>query len=77
MLPRVVARNQTERSRACHDVIARFLDSGLDAAYVELPGWDSQTLYRGLWNACRNRAYRGLVSARKVDGRAILQRQRG
>ena len=70
-----VCRNQTERSRYAHEAIRQFLATGARAAVVNSDGWEVQTLYKGLTNACRNRAYRGRVKAMKHDGALVLVRQ--
>ena len=76
-LPRVVNRNDTPRSRACHDLIRRFLASGLDSACVTgqaLKSWGCESLYRGLWSACNNAGYRGRVRVSRSCGSVYLVR---
>jgi len=75
--PRVVSRNATPRSRLCHDLIGRFLASGMHAARVspilcEELGVGS--LYRGLWNACQNGAVHGRVRVHRQNGAVLLLR---
>ena len=69
-----VVRNPTERSTYCHAAIEQFLTSRMCAAVVNSDGWEVQTLYKGLVNACHNRAYRGRVGVRKRDGVLVLLR---
>lgn len=76
--PTVSVRNPTELSRFCDKLLFTFLTYRAEKASVKVEDtpFGIDVLYKGLWNACLKRAYRGKVSVHKQEDTLVLERRR-
>lgn len=67
----------TSMSRFCNELIAAFVDSGAPVARVaeEKTAFDSDALYKGLWNASCKSDFKGSVRVHRQDGMLLLVRK--